>query len=126
MIEQFPNEDLLSIIREIKTDPALSQRLLSEKLGISLGKTNYLLKELIAKGLIKVRRFTNRPDKVKKINYVLTSKGFRHMVSLTWLYLKRKEEEYNLLKKDWERLGAGVSAGQELFSDYCLENRKKK
>ena len=49
----FPKEETLHIIKEIEDDPALNQRLLSQKLEISLGKTNYLLRELIKKGIIK-------------------------------------------------------------------------
>ena len=45
-----------------------------EKLGISLGKTNYLLRELIKKGLIKVKGFTetNGRGKLNKVQYNLT------------------------------------------------------
>jgi len=102
MIEHGPKEDILSIIKEIETDPAATQRTVSKKLGISLGKTNYLLKELIKKDIIKTRSFLNNPGKLKKISYILTSKGFEEKLQLTYHFLKKKEAEYNLLKEDWE------------------------
>ena len=104
MSEQFPKEEILFIIKEIETDPAATQRTVSQKLGISLGKTNYLLRELIKKGLIKAKSFTNNPGKLKKINYLLTEKGLEEKLRLMQHFLKRKELEYIYLKEEWERL----------------------
>lgn len=104
MIEQCPKEEVLSIIKEIEVNPATSQRNLSEKLGISLGKTNYLLKELIKKGIVKARNFSNNPGKLTKINYLLTNKGFEKKIELMHHFLERKEAEYLILKHEWERL----------------------
>jgi EPS-associated MarR family transcriptional regulator len=104
MIEQSEKEEILSIIKEIETDPAVSQRAVSRKLGISLGKTNYLLKELIKKGRIKVKSFSHNPGKLKKIHYILTKDGFAEKFRLTHHFLLKKEAEYNRLKQEWERL----------------------
>lgn len=60
MIEQVPKEEILHIIKEIESNPKATQRTISGKLGISLGKTNYLFRELIKKGLIKARNFSNK------------------------------------------------------------------
>ncbi|MBU1922625.1 winged helix-turn-helix transcriptional regulator, partial [Patescibacteria group bacterium] len=49
MIEHAPREEILHIIRHLEDDPAATQRAISSRLDISLGKTNYLLKELIKK-----------------------------------------------------------------------------
>lgn len=103
MIEQTPKEEILSIIKEVELDPSATQRTVSKKVGISLGKTNYLLKELIKKDIIKTRHFLQNPGKIKKISYVLTPKGFEERARLTYHFLKRKEAEYNHLKEEWER-----------------------
>lgn len=103
MIEQSPKEEVLSIIKEIETDPTATQRTVSKKLGISLGKTNYLLKALIKKDVIKTRNFLNNPGKLRKISYILTAKGFDEKMQLTYHFLKKKEAEYNLLKEEWEQ-----------------------
>ncbi|HOW43091.1 MAG TPA: MarR family EPS-associated transcriptional regulator [Candidatus Omnitrophota bacterium] len=108
MIEQHPSEEVLSLIKTIETDPAATQRSISDKLGISLGKTNYLLKELIKKGFIKAHHFSTHPQKIAKINYILTQKGFNEMLRLTRLYLSIKEKEYFRFKKDWQRLRAKI------------------
>ncbi len=104
MIEQASPEEVLSLIKEIETDPGSTQRTLSQKAGISLGKTNYLLKELIKKGFIKVNHFSRNKGKIEKINYILTPKGFKHMVYLTKVYIKIKEKEYLKFKLNLKRL----------------------
>ncbi len=106
MTEQA-QEESLSVIKEIETNPATTQRAVSKKLGISLGKTNYLLKELIAKGLIKGESFSNNPGKVKKISYLLTPKGFDEKMRLVQHFLKKKEIEYKALKNEWENSQGG-------------------
>ena len=102
MIEQTPKEETLSIIKEIETNPAATQRVFSAKLGISLGKTNYLIKELIKKGFVKGESFSTHPERLKKISYLLTPKGFEEKMRLTYHFLKMKEAEYKLLKEEWE------------------------
>ena len=101
MIEQA-QEEALSIIKEIETNPAATQRAVSKKLGISLGKTNYLLRELIQKGIIKGESFSANPGKMGKVSYLLTPKGLEEKLRLTYHFLKIKEAEYNDLKKEWD------------------------
>lgn len=100
---QMKEENLL-IFKEIEAKPAATQRHLSKKLGFSLGKTNYLLKELIKKGLIEVRNFSDNPGKLGKIQYYLTMYGLQHKMQLMQHFLKEKEDEYNQLKQEWDKL----------------------
>lgn len=109
MSEQPPREEILSIIKEIEADPVATQRALSERLGISLGKTNYLLKELIKKGFIKVKNFSKNPGKLGKIQYILTKEGFEQKTQLTYHFLKKKEIEYNNIRTEWEKLNGQVT-----------------
>jgi EPS-associated MarR family transcriptional regulator len=104
MFEQPPKEEILHIIKEIEIAPEATQRDISDKLGISLGKTNYLLKALIEKGLIKIKRFSTNPGKIQKIHYYLTKEGIETKMRLMQHFLKKKEEEYNLIKQEWEQL----------------------
>jgi len=104
MSEQRLKEVHLALIREIEANAAVNQRILSQKAGISLGKTNYLLKELVKKGLVKARNFSSRSDKIKRINYILTQKGFQEKIRLMQHFMQRKELEYNRLKEEWEKL----------------------
>ncbi|MFA4933772.1 MAG: MarR family EPS-associated transcriptional regulator [Candidatus Omnitrophota bacterium] len=94
----------LIIIKEIESQPAVTQRELSNKLDISLGKINYLLKELIKNGFVEVKSFSDNPSKLNKIHYFITKEGLEYKVSITRQFLKEKEEEYNQIKRDWEQL----------------------
>jgi len=96
-------EDALRLIREVRENPSLNQRLLAQRLNISLGKINYLLKKLAQKGIIKIVSFSKNPGKAKKIQYMLTQKGFEEQLSLTFHFLKAKEKEYKRLKDDYQR-----------------------
>jgi len=104
MDEQSTKEDVLSVMRVLSADEAANQRDLSGRLGFSLGKTNYLLKSLVQKGFVEIRNFTRGDKKFKKITYMLTPKGFDHKVKLAVYFLKKKEEEYLVLKKEVEQV----------------------
>jgi EPS-associated MarR family transcriptional regulator len=104
MIEQAPREEVLRIIGHLEDDPSATQRTLSNRLDISLGKTNYLLKELIKKGFVKAQNFSHNSGKIQKVNYLLTKEGFEERLRLTSYFLKAKEDEYNRMKLEWERL----------------------
>ena len=96
-------EETLHVIREVDENPSLNQRLLSKRLNISLGKTNYLLKELAKKGMIEIVNFSTNPGKAKKLKYILTPKGLQNKISLTQHFLKVKENEYTKLKEEYEK-----------------------
>ena len=104
MIEQAPREEVLHIISHLEDDPTATQRVLSNRLNISLGKTNYLLKELIKKGFVKVHNFSHNSGKLQKVNYLLTKQGLEERLRLTSYFLKAKEAEYNQVKLEWEKL----------------------
>lgn len=106
MNEHPPKEETLYIIKEIENNSAITQRNISDKLGISLGKTNYLLNALIEKGIVKYKSFSANPGKIKKIQYSLTKKGLEERMRLMHLFLKIKEDEYNKIKREWENLHA--------------------
>lgn len=100
----FNSEETLQVIREVDKDPTLNQRILSKKLNISLGKTNYLLKELAKKGFIKIISFSKNPGKARKVRYLLTQKGFESKIQLTHHFLHVKEKEFENLKKEYGRM----------------------
>ena len=104
MIEQAPREEILHIIKHVEVEPGASQRVLSNRLNISLGKTNYLLKELVKKGFIKTQNFSHNSGKFQKVNYLLTKEGLEEKLRLTSYFLKAKEAEYNQMRMEWEKL----------------------
>ena len=96
------NQDHLNILRKIKNKPDLSQRKLAEELDFSLGKLNYCLNALKAKGLVKANNFRKNPNKLNYI-YVLTPKGIAIKTKLTINFMKRKMKEYDELKKELKK-----------------------
>src|SRR5450759_4027204 len=94
---KLETEESLSILREIETDPEMTQRALSLRLGLSLGKINFLVKALVEKGLIKVENFKNSKNKSAYL-YSLTPNGFEEKTKATYHFLKRKIEEYERLE----------------------------
>ena len=92
-------QEHFEILRKIKNKPTSSQRELAEDLGFSLGKLNYCLKALKAKGFIKIQNFKKNPNKINYL-YVLTPKGIAEKTNLTINFMKRKLKEYDELKSE--------------------------
>ena len=92
------NKDIhLDLLRKLESNPAYTQRELSQEMGVSLGKVNYCMKKLTEKGLIKITNFTHNPNKIGYV-YLLTPSGVEEKVRLTFSFLKRKIIEYEILK----------------------------
>lgn len=81
------------ILRLIEKQPDISQRELARALGVSLGKSHYLLKALLEKGLIKVECF-RRHQKKLAYAYLLTPRGLAAKLELAYAFLRYKEAEY--------------------------------
>tara|TARA_B100000315_G_C14522571_1_gene562277 strand:- start:1083 stop:1415 length:333 start_codon:yes stop_codon:yes gene_type:complete len=99
MNNRSDNQDHFNVLRKIKEKPESSQRMLAEELGFSLGKLNYCLKALKAKGLIKISNFKKNPNKLNYA-YILTPKGISQKTKLTLNFMKQKMKEYDELKKE--------------------------
>ena len=93
--EQEIHYRLLKILAE---EPKLGQREMAKKMGISLGKVNFCVTELAAKGWIKITRLKSARKKIPYI-YMLTPKGLEEKGKLTVRFLKRKLAEYEEIKK---------------------------
>jgi len=98
------------VLQILSEDPGINQRELAQRLGTSLGKTNYLIKALIEKGWIKIGNFRRSESKFKKVAYLLTPDGIRERIHLTQGYLARKEAEYEALKCEIDALRRQVDA----------------
>ena len=93
------NQDHLNTLRKIQNKPNSTQRGLAKELGFSLGKLNYCLKALKAKGLVKIANFKKNPSKINYF-YMLTPRGISEKSKLTINFMKRKMKEYEELKKE--------------------------
>jgi EPS-associated MarR family transcriptional regulator len=87
----------LQVLRLLEADPSLTQRGLSRALGLSLGRTHYVLHALLDRGLIKMRNF-KRSDRKLAYAYLLTPEGLREKLALTRRFLSHKEAEYEQLR----------------------------
>jgi len=92
--------ELLKLLQE---RPPMSQRDLARAMGVSLGKANYCLKALTAKGLVKLGNFRRNPDK-RGYAYLLTPAGLEEKTRITMAFLRRKLAEYEALEKEIEQL----------------------
>jgi EPS-associated MarR family transcriptional regulator len=91
------------LLKTLESNPELTQRDLAKELGFSLGKTNYCLRALMDKGLVKASNFRNSRNKTAYI-YTLTPQGIEEKARVTYRFLKRKQREYEELKREIEEL----------------------
>src|SRR5687767_1719363 len=79
----------LNVLRLLAEQPELSQRQLSRVLGLSLGKTHYLVRALLNKGMLKIENF-KRSDNKLAYAYLLTPRGLAEKLVLTRAFLACK------------------------------------
>jgi EPS-associated MarR family transcriptional regulator len=91
------------VLRLLEINPKMNQRDLASAAGLSLGKVNYCVNALLEKGLIKVQNFKSNKRKLAYA-YLLTPAGITEKAVLTQRFLKRKIEEYEVLKAEIELL----------------------
>jgi EPS-associated MarR family transcriptional regulator len=94
-------------LKILERHPDLTQRQLAEELGISLGKTHYLVKSLIDVGWVKLDNFQKSNNKWCYA-YLLTPMGIAEKTAITARFLIKKQREYNALKDEIAQLQAEV------------------
>ena len=98
------NQDIrLDLLRKLELNPHCTQRELSLEIGISLGKVNYCMQKLIERGWVKLINFSRSSNKLGYM-YLLTPKGIDQKAMLTTLFLKRKLDEFEILKDEISQL----------------------
>ena len=102
-----PEDVDLDLLRQLEQEPRLNQRGLAQRLGLSLGKVNYCVQALVAKGLIKISNF-RRSDNKLAYAYLLTPVGLQEKSRLTIAFLKRKKQEYERLQVEIAQLQVEV------------------
>lgn len=110
--KKLDGEASLNLLREISANPRLTQREMSSRLHLSLGKINFLLKAMVEKGHVKVENFRNSDNKTAYL-YLLTPAGIEQKARITQEFLRIKTDEYNRLKDELVRLeneAAGVDS----------------
>lgn len=116
------NQDLeYKVLKLLEKNPDLTQRQIAEKLGVSLGKTHYLVKSLIDIGWIKFGNFKRSDDKLGYA-YLLTPQGISEKASITLKFLERKQKEYIKLNEEITQLKEDVRQQENVI----LKNKSMK
>ena len=101
------------VLKILEQHPDLTQRQIAKKLGVSLGKTHYLIKSLIDVGWVKLDNFQSSENKWG-YSYLLTPKGVVEKAGITMRFLLRKQQEYMQLQEEIIQLQEEVRQQQEL------------
>ena len=83
------------LLTAIDDDAGVSQRGLSDEIGIAVGSVNWYLKRCVNKGLIKLQQAP-----VKRYLYYLTPQGFEEKARLTAAFIQSSFELYRLGRKE--------------------------
>jgi len=102
-------------LKILEQRPDMTQRELAEALGVSLGKTHYLVKSLIDVGWVKLDNFQRSDDKWGYA-YLLTPKGIVEKAAITARFLVRKQREYNELQQEIAQLQEEVRQQRDLIN----------
>lgn len=95
-------DDKYYLLKELEKSETSSQRALAQQMGVSLGKINFILKALVAKGLVKMENFAHAENKMA-YRYRLTPAGIKYRLRITRDFIRKKEQEYEQLKEELER-----------------------
>lgn len=98
-MERSITEKEFAIISELSSNNSSNQRTVSKKLGISLGLTNLIIKRLVKMGYIKAKQLNRR-----KIQYILTPKGFSEKAKKSYNYTIRTINTLTLIRKKIQNL----------------------
>jgi DNA-binding MarR family transcriptional regulator len=109
--EDFASNDeiLLGVLSAVDRDSNVSQRHISNELGVALGLANAYLRRCVRKGLIKIHQVPRR-----RYVYYLTPHGFAEKARLTGQYLsasfnffRRARDQITALMADCAKQGRG-------------------
>lgn len=98
----------LKILSEVEGEQDITQRELSRRLGIALGLTNILLRNLTQKGYLRVVQST-----WKRRLYTLTPEGFAHRLRLMVGYVSRFLEDYKNVRETLKEQLSPLSLNEE-------------
>tara|TARA_B110000444_G_scaffold260302_2_gene306759 strand:- start:1026 stop:1361 length:336 start_codon:yes stop_codon:yes gene_type:complete len=101
------------VLKILEQQPNLTQRQLAEELGVSLGKTHYLVKSLIDVGWIKLDNFQRSDNKWGYV-YLLTPMGLIEKAAITGRFLVRKQREHKQLQEEILQLQKEVQQQKDI------------
>jgi DNA-binding MarR family transcriptional regulator len=102
---------------EVDETPEVNQRQLSLRLGIALGLTNVLLRNLVQKGYVRVSNAT-----WKRRLYNLTPDGLAHKLRLTTAYISRVLDHFQNVRQTLREQMEGLDVNEESRIAVCGAN----
>ena len=84
----------LQLLNEVEQNAGVTQRTLSNNLGVALGLTNLYLKRLARKGYIKITTIPRH-----RIKYLLTPQGMVEKTRLTYQYMEYSLTHYRQMRE---------------------------
>ena len=93
------SEKHFQILETLDGQEISTQRQLAKSTGISLGQINYVLKQFLSKGLIKIGNFRKNSHKIGYA-YLLTPKGIETKSKLAARFIISKLREYSNIRND--------------------------
>ena len=114
------DETRYRLLRLLEANPQASQRDLAGALGISVGKVNYCLNALIARGWLKAKNFKNSKNK-RAYMYYLTPRGFEEKARVTMRFFRQRLAEYEALSAEIEALRREATREQEKTASTARE-----
>ena len=110
-LESYRSFQLLS---EIAGEEPLSQRELSRRLGIAVGLVNSYLKNLVAKGYVRVKNFPSN-----RYAYLLTPQGIAEKSRLAYQHLTYFTNLYTVARQDYLALFRRLEAAGVREVAFC-------
>lgn len=99
MPKDILNEREFELINIVGAKLAKNQRDLSSQMNMSLGMTNMLIKRLVTKGYIRIQQLNQR-----KIQYLLTPKGFAEKMQKSIKYTLKTINSISLIKENLKKI----------------------
>ncbi|MEA3415231.1 MAG: MarR family EPS-associated transcriptional regulator [Thermodesulfobacteriota bacterium] len=96
---EFSQDVEYYLLQEIASRSEFTQLELAGKIGVSVGKVNYVLSALIRKGIVKMVNFKQSKSK-KGYLYLLTPDGIKEKKVITLNFIKRKMKEHERLERE--------------------------
>jgi len=102
------------LMNEIAKEEPLSQRELSRRLGIALGLVNSYLKNLVAKGYVRISAFPRN-----RFGYLLTPQGIAEKSRLAYQHLSYFTNLYKITRQDYLELFRSLQAAGICRVTFC-------
>ncbi len=102
------------LMEEIAREEPLSQRDLSRKLDIALGLVNSYLKNLVAKGYVRIKAFPRN-----RYSYILTPQGIAEKSRLAYQHLSYFTNLYRIARQDYADLFRSLAARGVRSVSFC-------